>query len=366
MATDTETGGTTRIEELGAKERPDNIGAANPYVLAEVRLGRKVNWQRTPRAHEILEQALGMKYEDLFDPRKPSPIFAGKAVKKNGKTVRSEPPIDVGSVVWADPGEFFDEAAEFFDPVQGAVGDCYLIAALASIAWARPYLIAQLTRATGTGQQAFVDMIEIHDGATTKQVEVTEKLPLNAPGNTYIYCRSSETGEIWPAVYEKAYAKWRTKVTTDTPDISAIAGGDPVAALAQLSGLTPYYFSNPAIAAHDIWQKVRENSLSRKTFNPMVAWTYCSPPSGVNYSSAQIAGCHAYSILGWLYDNSKEYIVLRNPWGFFEATLNVDSGSYVAYDGSFWRTINLMNNDGTFALEAPTFKKYFAGFGLVK
>ena len=240
MATDTETGGTTRIEELGAKERPDNIGAANPYVLAEVKLGRKVNWQRTPRAHEILEQALGMKYEDLFDPRKPSPIFAGKAVKKNGETVRSEPPIDVGSVVWADPGEFFDEAAEFFDPVQGAVGDCYLIAALASIAWARPYLVAQRTRATGSGQQAFVDMIEIHDGATTKQVEVTEKLPLNAPGNTYIYCRSSETGEIWPAVYEKAYAKWRTKVTTDTPDISAIAGGDPVAALVQLSGLTPY------------------------------------------------------------------------------------------------------------------------------
>jgi hypothetical protein len=26
----------------------------------------------------------------------------------------------------------------------------------------------------------------------------------------------------------------------------------------------------------------------------------------------------------------------------------------------------LVNNDGTFALEAPTFKKYFAGFGLVK
>ena len=366
MATDAATGGTTRIEDLGTKERPDNIGAANPYVLAEVRLGRKVNWQRTAHAHEILEQALGMKYEDLFDPRKPSPIFAGKEVKKNGQTVRSDPPIDVESVVWADPGEFFDEAAEFFDPVQGAVGDCYLIAALASVAWARPYVVAQRTRATGTSQQDFVDMIEIHDGATTKQVEVTEKLPLNSPGNTYIYCRSSETGEIWPAVYEKAYAKWRTNVTTDTPDISAIAGGDPVAALAQITGLTPYYFSNPAMAPHDIWQKVRENSLSRKTFNPMVAWTYCSPPAGINYSSAHIAGCHAYSILGWTYDNAKEYIVLRNPWGFFEATLNVDSGSYVAYDGSFWRTINLMNNDGTFALEAPTFKTYFAGFGVVK
>jgi calpain family cysteine protease len=356
----------TSIKDLPAKVRPDNIGAANPYVLAELKLGQKVNWQRTPRPEAIVEDALGVKYKDLFDPRKDSPLFAGKQVKRNGKSVRTEAPVDVGSVVWADPGEFFYEAAEFFDPVQGAVGDCYLIAALASIAWARPYIIANRTRATGTTQQAFVDMVEIHESGQTKQIEVTEKLPLNSPGNTYIYCRSSETGEIWPAVYEKAYAKWRTKDASDTPNINAIAGGDPVAALAQITGLTPYYFSCPSMTAEAIWQKVRENSISRKTFNPMVAWTYCSPPAGVNYSDAHLAGCHAYSILGWLYNNGKEYVVLRNPWGFFEATLNVDTGTYVAYDGSFWRSINLMNNDGTFALEAPTFKKYFAGFGLVK
>ncbi len=34
--------------------------------------------------------------------------------------------------------------------------------------------------------------------------------------------------------------------------------------------------------------------------------------------------------------------------------------------GSFWRTIALASNDGTFALEAATFKKYFAGFGVAK
>jgi hypothetical protein len=351
--------------KLPVKQRPDNVGAANPYALAEIKLGRKVNWRRTPRPHELLEETLGMKYEDLFNPRKKSPLFAGKLVKRNGRSVRSDPPVDVGEV-WSDPGEFFFEAAEFFDPVQGAVGDCYLIAALASIAWTRPYVIANRTRASGPGQQDFVDMVEIHDAGKTTRVEVTEKLPLNAPGNTYIYCRSSETGEIWPAVYEKAYAKWRTKDAGDTPNISAIAGGDPVAACAQLTGLTPYYFDCPSMTADAIWTKVRENSISRKTFNPIVAWTYCSPPARVNYADAQLAGCHAYSILGWLYDNGNEYIVLRNPWGFFEATLNVDSGSWVAYDGSFWRTVNLMNNDGTFALEAPTFKKYFAGFGFVK
>src|SRR5205809_3884906 len=176
----------TTAEAAGA----ENIGAINPYALVEYKLGRTVNWKRIAEPRKLLEDTLGMPYEKLFDPTEKSPLFAGKLTKQNGREVRSKPPVEVGSQVWTDPGEFFDEAAEFFDPVQGAVGDCYLIAALASIAWARPYLIAQLTRATGTGQQAFVDMIEIHEGATTKQVEVTEKLPLNAPGNTYIYCRS--------------------------------------------------------------------------------------------------------------------------------------------------------------------------------
>jgi hypothetical protein len=226
-------------------------------------------------------------------------------------------------------------------------------------------VIGQRTRATGTAQQDFVDMIEFFDAGKKVQVEVTEKVPLTSPSNTYIYCRSSEPGEIWPAVYEKAYAKWRTGDTGDTPNIDLIAGGDPAGACAQLTGLTPYYFNCSAMSADAIYQKVRENCLSRKTFNPMVAWTYCQPPAGLKYSDANLAGCHAYSILGWHYDG-KKYIVLRNPWGYFEATLNVAPGTWVAYDGSFWRSIALANNDGTFALEVGTFKKYFEGFGLVK
>lgn len=358
--------GVRTAAKLPAKAQPKDIGAANPYVLTEMKLGRTVNWPRTARPRDLIESTLGMKYENLFDPRKKSPLFAGKAAPGNGRATRSSPPVKVGGMIWGDPGEFFFEAAEFFDPVQGAVGDCYLISALSSIAWARPYVIANRERATGTGSQEFVDMVEFHDGGKIAQVEVTEKLPLNSPGNSYIYCRSSETGEIWPAIYEKAYAKWRTKTSGDTPNIEAIAGGDPVAACAQLTGLTPSYFACSSMTAGAIWTKVRENSVSRKTFNPMVAWTYGTPPAGVNYKDAHIAGSHAYSILGWLYDNGREYVILRNPWGFFEATLNVDTGSWMAYDGSFWRNVNLMNNDGTFALEAATFKKYYAGFGLVK
>lgn len=352
-------------DKLPAKVRPDNIGAANPYALAEAKLGRRVNWQRMAHPQELVESALGVKYEDLFNPRKKSPLFAGKAVKRNGRVARSKAPVEVGSVKWIDPGNFFDETTEFSDPIQGAVGDCYLIAALISVAWARPYVIAHRTRASGKDQQQFLDMIEFHEAGRTSEVEVTEKLPLDSPGSRYIFCRSREVGEIWPAVYEKAYAKWRTKDKGDTPDIRAIAGGDPVAACRQLTGLTGYYFSCPAMSAQAIWKTIRENSRGRQTFNPMVAWTYCSPPAGINYKDAHIAGCHAYSILGWHYDNGREYVVADNPWGTFEATPS-DSGSWYAFDKSFWRRIDLADNDGTFAIEASVFKKYFAGFGLVK
>ena len=107
----------------------------------------------------------------------------------------------------------------------------------------------------------------------------------------------------------------------------------------------------------------------------MVAWTYSSgdkSPDKVKYSDANLAANHAYSILGWQYANNQKYVVLRNPWGWKEASLNVDIGNWVAWDApyyggpGFWRVINMATNDGIFALRVDTFKKYFAGLGLVK
>jgi hypothetical protein len=369
---------------MSNEKKPENVGVSNPYALAEVILKKKVNWKLVD-SQKLLGKTLGMPYEKLFDPKYESPLYVGLKLDPQTKALKRveiaptakgvyRTLVDVGATtVWADPGDFFEEAAELTDPIQGAVANCYFIAALSSVAWARTYVIAQRTRATGTGPQDFVDMIEFYKGAKSEKVEVTELLPLNSPGNTFIYARSSEPGEIWPAVYEKAFAKWVTKDPGDKPDILKTAYGDPVGAAASLTGLTPYYYSNPSLSEDQIWQNVRENCISRKTFNPMVAWTYGSSPSpDVNYSSAHLAANHAYSILGWQYANSQKYIVLRNPWGNYEAILNVDGGSWIAWDAPYyggpgwWRPIPMATNDGIFALRVDTFKKYFAGFGLVK
>lgn len=270
---------------------------------------------------------------------------------------------------WATAGEFFHETAEYFDPVQGAVANCYYIASLSAIAWATPFRIAHLTRATGVNQEQFNDMIHFYKpdsgGAIDQDIQITEAVPLTASGD-FIYCRSSEAGETWPAIYEKAFAKLKTGTVSDMPDITQTAWGDCVYATAQLNGGTRRYYDTASRSADDLWNILRSNCLSYRTFNPMTAWTYSSgdaSPDHVDYSSAHIVGSHCYTVLGWAYQNCKRWIVLRNPWGNFEATASVLDATISMYDVSWWRPITLKVNDGVFAMEIGAFKKYFAGFG---
>lgn len=363
-------------------ENNDNlqIGAVNPYALAEVVLKKKINWKSIKNQEEFLEKVLQHPYAKLFDPVYDSPLFPSlkvnpktKVVEKATKSVTKTALADVGAgAVWADPGEFFDEAAEMNDPVQGAVANCYFIAALSSVSWARTYQIAQRSRAVGNAPQSFVDMIEFYKNGASQKVEVSELLPLTAPGNFFIYARSSEVGEIWPAVYEKAFAKWKTGTNSDQPDILATAFGDPVGAAALLTNLTPSYYNNTLMTADDIWQTIRGNCLSYKTFNPIVAWTYGTAPAGISYNNAHIVANHAYSVLGWYFISNQKYIVLRNPWGGYEGTLNIFNGNWPAWDAPYyggpgwWRTANMSALDGIFCMRADTFKSHFAGFGVVK
>jgi hypothetical protein len=271
---------------------------------------------------------------------------------------------------WARTGDFFNEGAEFFDPVQGAVANCYYIAALAAVAWATPYRITHTTRATGQPQEAFTDRVQFFvpdsGGTLDKDIEVTESLPLSAGGG-FIYCRSSESGEIWPAVYEKAYAKLKTGIGGDHPDITATGWGDCVWATAQLNGGHRSYWNTAGRTGDQMWDLVRANSLSRRTIRPMTAWTYSTGAASekkIVYADTNVVASHCYTVLGWDYRNGVKYLVLRNPWGNTEPTVGVLTGTHSAYDISWWRPIALAPNDGTFGIEAGAFQTYFAGLGV--
>lgn len=427
-----------------------NVGVINPYALTETLLGKKINW-KSPSSIKLIEDTLETDYNELFDMKFNSPLYAGLKLnnknfavplKKSEIKVRSSegeetpdlstldtvadlrnagvnnldtlrvrggilrrghlnlnlnvPQLDKtlskslisksmenflfanvkantdwtpSNGIWSDRGDFFKDVTENNDPIQGAVGNCYFIAAIASLAWSDPYSIIHRVRATGTGESNRVSAIKFYSkgggkDAPTKLIEVDDKTLVRTNNNVPIYCRSNDAGEIWPALYEKAFAKWITKTNSDKPDITKTAFGDPVKAIAQLNNKTPYYFNTESRTGDQLYSIIRGNSAGRKTIHPMTAWTY---GSGKDYSGTNIVGNHAYSVLGWAYKNNKKYVVLRNPWGVTEPTgVNSYQGLLSFFDKSFWRPITTIGNDGVFALEANSFKTNFVCMGVAK
>lgn len=416
-------------------------GAINPYALTEAVIGKRVDWERLDRPLELVERTLGLPASQLFNPGKGSPVFAlQKAVQQPGGVVamakathsateRKRMMLDVSpslnpalrekladllvpadptlteteypNATWSDPGDFFEEGTEFGDPVQGAVGDCWLIAALSSVAWSRPYAILQRTRATGPNSEQFVDAVTFGVApGSTKTFEVTENVPVHNGSGKPVFARSSEAGEIWPAVYEKAYARLRSGNTTDKPDIKTLHGGNCVDACVKLvPGLAGQGMATVTTSADDLWKALTANCISNppqvtptifkvkggRTVNPLTAWTYAKAedaPDTIAYDATTgIVGWHCYSVLGWVsvttlgiaqgpgglpvQPQTHRYIVLRNPWGQHEGKVDVLSGDWTVHDRSWWRKTPL-NTGGLFAMKIEAFKKYYGGLGIAK
>ena len=277
-------------------------------------------------------------------------------------------------------GEFFVDGPTATSPVQGGLGDCWLIAAMASVAWTHSQLISERTRRQnipGSVDAGDADLyFELTDQLTIPVLFFTitipfvfklwigERLPQSTGGGA-IYARSSVAGENWPAEIEKAVAVWRSGGNADYPrssDYAHLNGGDPAWAVHILMGGQPWYHWADA---NDTWSTIRAHCSGQRTSDALVAWTWGSSddsPNKVDYGDAHIVANHAYSILGTWETNNRQYVILRNPWGWYEATLNTHPGTWATPES--WGNANLtLPGNGVFALEIHTFREYFMGFG---
>jgi hypothetical protein len=378
------------------QKHPATAGVINPFALVAARLRRTVDWARLADRRSFVSNVLGFPYDKLFDPRHGSPLYAYARYDAHTKEMSPTPAEHLtllspnarsaaaggysgagATLEWRDPGTFFEHAPDFTAPVQGALPDCHFISAMASLAWSNPFAFAHNLRPVRQdddiergGTFARIPFFG-GTGAAPSMVEVTELLPLMEPGDVYQYARSGHANETWPAVYEKAWVKWFTNATGDRPNYGLVTGGDPVHDLVSLTGLSPSYADTQTMTGDQIWNDVRAHCQGSWTFNPMVACTYASDasaPTPVDYNTAGLVAWHCYAILGWQFAGGQKYIVLRNPWGYHEATLNVDNGPWTSFDqfdgGDVVGTLSLPEN-GVFALRADTFQQYFESYGWV-
>lgn len=230
---------------------------------------------------------------------------------------------------------------------------------MASVAWCHSDAIAERTLKAGSGVVA-ADGADYEftfyaspSWATPKTLLVKDDVPVTSTGQP-IYARSSVAGETWPANVEKAFIGMRGPTGFFEPSSSnygELNGGDPAWAVASLVGRPPYYYSASDPGA---WSIINSRCTNGVATEPMTAWTYGSGSATISYDGSGIVANHAYSILGTQTSGGQDYVVLRNPWGWHEGTLNALSGT--------WQGLALPV-DGVFALRADTFGQYYAGFG---
>lgn len=187
------------------------------------------------------------------------------------------------------------------DISQGRIGDCYFIAALASVAQQHPEVIANAIH--DNGDSTYTVTLYDKDGAPVQvtvdnDFPVTEDINGNPTHNPAYALFGSTPDELWPMIMEKAYAKYHGNSYDD------IVGGYPENALQTLTGKTGHEIDSADINLQDLQNRLNSGEYVTAGTGDKHFWE--TWPEHIEQD-------HAYSIEK--IDVQNNLIYLRNPWG---------------------------------------------------
>ncbi|KAJ6472034.1 cysteine proteinase [Mycena sanguinolenta] len=240
--------------------------------------------------------------------------------------------------------QFFVDGASSNDIVQGAIGDCWFVSALATMSTA-PGLIEKfcVARDEEVGVYGFVffrDMrwvsIVIDDllftsipkyeelNSSEKQLYHYDKekyASARKGSKTLYFARSATEGETWIPLMEKAYAKLHG-------DYAALVGGEACEAIEDLTGAVSSFIPCKDILDIDkFWTeellKANKDRLFGCAYNALDG----TRSGDWNATISGLHGNHAYSVLRAVEVKGKRFVVVRNPWGESEWTGPWSDGS---------------------------------------
>lgn len=281
----------------------------------------------TPEGEQKMQTFLTEKLRPLMQLDDPTPVNPGgvkdpKVLKADEKKVRQEL-IPGGTLV--------KRGIRGEDVTQKYLADCYLIAAMASVAHTRPDLVEQAfhKRTDGTYD------VTLHEQKGSRWVATKVRIDADLPHNDWYhlqYASGRDEKELWPALLEKAVAQ-------RAGSYGAIEAGVPGDAMSMLTG-APSSFTDLRAAgtkADEIFALLADATMHRR---PATAATF-GESSNAKYTNTGLYADHAYSVWGTETSGGKKYVKLRNPWGESEPANNG-------------------RDDGIFKLELGEFMKMFA------
>ena len=203
-------------------------------------------------------------------------------------------------------GSLFQAGISADDIDQNALGDCYYLSTLSSIALEQPTYIQNMF--IDNGDDTFT--VRFFNNSVADYVTVDRYLPTNSSGYA-VYAgwgsgSASSTGnELWVALAEKAYAQlaesgWsRTYSGTQVNAYAAIEGGWMDTVIRQVMGVAATSQSISNMTQTQLINLVNSNQVLTAGF--------------VNGAGYGVVNGHAYTITS--YNSTNGTFHLRNPWG---------------------------------------------------
>jgi len=283
------------------------------------------------------------------------------------RLLRQPPPIGA----YEEIGALDVAGVSWLDPEQGNVADCYLIAAMIAIAWARAdRWFRRLSAATQGSKQPNALRVTFHSEAAGERnpppFDVAPRVPLDA-GRNWIYAHSAQSDETWPALLERAFVmqvcdKREGEPTVDDyRTIGTERHWPHEVARALIGGSTHSRSGEHDGSLFANLLPLCEASLTR---HPTMAWT-CTRAKRRGWAESGLVSEHAYAVLGLLSRDHRNYVVLRNPYG-----TNAHHAHFVHGEWNEGAPRNAgqpvaLSEHGVFAIEEKAFDRWFAKIGWV-
>ena len=415
--------------------RPADPGAPrwvmNPYRIAELLLDKPLG--AGGNAREFLVEAFQTKVERLFDPRQDAPTLlddlrneqqAGRAYGTLAEAIDSlrrstgarsagfadeqlarvlpwlldvkelPPPPGAGSgpepVSQKVHGDVLFDRLSYLDPRQGAVADCFLIAAMIAIAWTLPVQWKKrVTGARPTATEPGFHCWRLGTPEGEAAVQVDADVWVDANG-VPVFATSVDADEQWPGIVEKAFVMLLNGAAPRAdpkPKAYQAVGGNlaewPHQAAARLLGLPPArtrFIATSQPGARPLSSHIDDRLKSDSAAVPVMASTWPKetlaerskdPDSKVranaktaidvfNSTLTALPMNHAFAVLGMLNDGGKQFVVLRDPH-------SADHPRREHCAEGVWRPRSerhgvsevKLHQRGVFALERDTFDQLF-------
>ncbi|XP_042341093.1 calpain-9 [Plectropomus leopardus] len=310
---------------------------------------KALNTQSDGKSFEELRQEClrnGVLFEDPDFPASDSSFYFSQRVPVN--------------VEWKRPKEICENPkfivgdADRTDICQGQLGDCWLLAAIASLTLKKDAL-ARVVPHDQDFDHRYAGIFHFQFWQHNKWLDVVVDDKLPSVRNRLILLHSASNNEFWSALLEKAYAKIHGSY-------ESLKGGSTMEAMEDFTGGVGEMYDTKQAPSNLF--SIMKKGLDRGSMMGCSIDITSSAESEAKTSSGLVKG-HAYSITGLeeitVRGRKVQLIRIRNPWGQVEwnGPWSDKSRNWDSVDAAQKNRILQKSDDGEFWMEFEDFKQNY-------